>query len=119
MGRPRHVLIVDDDQGELFVDSQGELQRRPAVDEAGQITARYELPRYHYQVTEKHKPVGKRKPFKRDDNWIDDARYIWRAWGPPASEPTIPEVIEEQLPEPLRNENAGGKDGTQMVGLPA
>jgi len=104
-GRPRHVIIVPDAQGLLQVDAEDNLFRTPAVDEEGMVTARFEIPLYHYPVTEKDKPVGLRKPFKRADNWIDDARYIWRKWGPPPADATKREQIEAALPESLQTQN--------------
>lgn len=104
-GRPRLYFIVADDQGELFENDQGQLMRRPALNEDGLARARFEMPRYHYPVTEKDKPVGKRKPFKRDDDFIDDLRYICRAWGPPVAEESIREQIENLLPDSLKSAN--------------
>lgn len=106
-GRTRFIILVDDAQGELMVDpADGEnLMRAGAIDEKGHVRARFELPLYHYPVSEKDKPVAKRAPFKRDDDWIDDARYICRKWGPPAAEQTTRERIEEALPDSLKTEN--------------
>ncbi len=105
MGRTRFVIVVDDPQGELMVDDDGYLFRTPATNDDGQIRPRYEIPLYHYPVTEKDKPVGQRKPFKRDDDWIDDARYLCRAWGPVPAEATTREKIENLLPESLQSVN--------------
>ena len=105
IGRSRLVIIVDNDQGELMVDESGYLFRKPAINDDGQIRPRYEIPLYHYPVTEKDKPVGQRRPFKRDDDWIDDARYLCRAWGPVSAEETTREKIENLLPEPLQSVN--------------
>jgi hypothetical protein len=105
MGRPRLILIVDDDQGGLRVDDEGFLVRDGAIDEHGHARARFEIPLYHYPVKEKSKAVGQRRPFKRDDDWIDDARYICRKWGPPSAELNLQERIEQNLPEKLRNAN--------------
>ena len=105
LGRPRFLLVVDDDEARLLVDQEGRLYRTPPKSEAGMPRARYEVPLYHYPAKEKDKPVAARCPFKRDDDWIDDARYICRAWGPPMARKTRAQRFEEKLPEHLRAES--------------
>jgi len=105
IGRTRYVLIVNKDEGELLADGE-RLYRPPAKTSlGGQKEARREYPLYHYPATEKDKPVAARKPFKRDDDRIDDDRYLCRIWGPSPANKTTEEDFEEQLPEHLRQEN--------------
>ena len=105
MGRPRLLLIVDDAEGKLIAGEGGRLMRTPATSDGGHKRARFEMPKYHYPRTEKDKPVAQRKPFKRDDDWIDCARYICRVWGPPMARVPEAEEIEQNLPEELRRAN--------------
>ena len=101
IGRPRLVLIVAKEEGELAWDGQ-RLYRLQASTAAGQKEAREEIPLWHYPASEADKPVALRKPFKRKDDWLDDARYICRVWGPPPADSTPAEDFEDKLPEALR-----------------
>lgn len=109
MGRPRLYVIVDDDEGQLIRVSQDEggLARSLATEnsEGGGWLPRYEIPLYHNPPNEKGKPVKLRKPLKKDDNWIDDARYICRVWGAPSAEKTRAQQVEDKLPEQLKGVN--------------
>ncbi len=106
LGRPRLILIVDDVQGLLQVDESGFLFRTPAVDDDGLINPRFEFPLYHMRLqVEKDKPVPVLKPFKRDDNSMDNGRYAARVWGPPTADMTRREAIEQKLPEQLKSVN--------------
>jgi hypothetical protein len=105
-GRSRFIIIVNDDEGKLAFDGRL-LSRAPAkTNLGGQYEARREIPLYHIPATEKGKPVGTAKPFKADDDWIDPARYICRAWGPHPKETTAEQRLEYKIAKDFRIENA-------------
>jgi hypothetical protein len=105
-GRPRAILIVPDAQGALNVDDEGYLSRTPPVDDEGLINPRTEFVGYRWKVEmSPDKPVPVRVPFKRDDNSMDNFRYVCRRWGPPPAELTRRERVEQNLPEQLRSAN--------------
>jgi hypothetical protein len=115
MGRPRLVLIVDDEEGELKVGADGRLMRTPAKTDAGHKRARFEAPLYHYPVTEKDKPVAKKAPFARNNDWLDCARYICRVWGPPVARVPEEEEIEQNLPPQLQSANLPAPEKGQTL----
>lgn len=105
-GRSRFVLIVDDDEGKLNFDGRILHRAQALTNLGGHLEARREIPLYHIPATEKGKPVGTAKPFKADDDWIDPARYICRAWGPHAKEQSSTERLEQKIAKDFRVENA-------------
>ncbi|MGA9771685.1 MAG: hypothetical protein WBV94_21825 [Blastocatellia bacterium] len=105
IGRPRYIVIVNKDEGELRWDGERLYRLAAKTNLGGQKEARREYPLYHYPVSERDKPVAARKPFKRDDDRIDNDRYLCRVWGPPAADKSPQEDFEDQLPENLRQEN--------------
>jgi hypothetical protein len=95
MGRPRHYIVVEDKQGELYYDPEGHLKVRQPVNEKGLARLRAEIPEFNEYATGQHKI-------------FDDAVDAWR--GEAAGffvEPDRLSAKERQelsLPEPLREE---------------
>lgn len=110
-GRPRVILIVDDDQGQLLVDQDGFLSRTPATaPDDGTINSlmnpRFEFPQYHNKLqTEPGKPNLVLRPYKKNDNSMDNFRYAARRWGPSNAEMTRRERIESKLPDQVKAVN--------------
>lgn len=110
-GRPRAILIVDDDQAQLLVDQDGFLSRTPATaPDDGTINSlmnpRFEFPQYHNKLqTEPGKPNLVLRPYKKNDNSMDNFRYAARRWGPSNAEMTRRERIESKLPDQVKAVN--------------
>lgn len=110
-GRPRMVLLVDDDQAQLIEDQEGFLSRTPATaPDDGTINSlmnpRFEFPLYHNKLqAEPGKPNLVLRPYKKNDNSMDNGRYAARRWGPVNAEMTRRERIENKLHESLKARN--------------
>lgn len=96
MGKPRLIFVVEDGQGELFVDVNGNLRVKGAKDCYGFARARFEIPIYSWRNT------GQKKI---DDDFVDCARGLLAVFGTTAGEKTADERFEDTLPEDLRWEN--------------
>lgn len=79
MGCPGVFWIVADGQGELYIDIEGNLCVRSAVDAAGQARARFEIPRYKNRRTAAGEEINRAD--KKDDDYVDalkmQARFFW------------------------------------------
>lgn len=95
MGRPRRYLVVPDDQGALFVDSDGKLRVYGAKDAKGLARLRFEIPLYS------HRNQGEKKI---DDDMIDGWRGLESSFGVESGDFTEKEKLEAALPETLREE---------------
>ncbi len=95
MGRPRFYLIVEDGQGELYIDGNGKLRVTGAKDDGGFARARYEIPLYS------HRNAGQKKI---DDDWIDSARGIMATFGVESDKLTQSEQIDALIPEKYKPE---------------
>ena len=93
MGRTRFILIVDDGQGELYVDGEGKLRVRGAINAGGQARARFEIPLYSYLNTGQN---------KIDDDWVDSALGLHSTFGLQAADLTHSEKVEQAIPEGYR-----------------
>jgi hypothetical protein len=91
MGRPRFFIIVADAQGELYVDGEGKLLVRQAVDHKGMIRLRAELPEYNQN----------RQP-KIFDDAVNALCGLASSFFVHADPETEEESFEERLPETLR-----------------
>lgn len=103
-GRPRKYLIVDDDQGALFVDDVGKLRVQGAKDSLGLARLRYEIPLYQHTVSAKD---------KKDDDAVDAWRGLMSRFGVTSDALSREEKIQSAIPEPYRIENllASSTDG--------
>jgi hypothetical protein len=95
MGRPRLYLVVEDGQGELYVDGNGKLRITGAKDAGGFARARYEIPLYN------HRNSGQKKI---DDDWIDSARGIMATFGVESDKLTQSEQLDALIPEKYKPE---------------
>ncbi len=95
MGRPRLYLVVEDGQGELYVDGNEKLRVAGAKDSGGHARARYEIPLYN------HRNAGKKKI---DDDWIDSARGIMATFGVESDKLTHSEQLDAMIPEKYKPE---------------
>jgi len=95
MGRPRFYLVVEDGQGELYVDGNGKLRVTGAKDSGGFARARYEIPLYS------HRNSGQKKI---DDDWIDSARGIMATFGVESDKLTQSEQLDALIPEKYKPE---------------
>lgn len=92
-GRPRLYFVVEDGQGELFVDGDGRMRVRGATDAEGLARARYEMPLYSFRNQ------GLKK---KDDDFVDGLRGLMSRFGVAADEMTDSERKLKKLPEGLR-----------------
>ncbi len=93
MGKPRVIFVVEDGQGELFVDVNGNLRVRGAKNAKGFARARFEIPIYSWRNT------GQKKI---DDDFVDCFLPLWSAWAISAGGKTPDERFDDSLPEHLR-----------------
>jgi hypothetical protein len=91
MGRPRFLIIVADGQGELYVDGEGKLLVRQAVNHAGMIRLRAELPEYNQN----------RQP-KIFDDAVNALCGLASSFFVAADPLDAAEAYEETLPETIR-----------------
>lgn len=80
-GRPRLFILVPDEDGKLFRDSQGDLRVKAATHAAGAPRLRAEFPVYHYETT--LAGFEKEKPVKNFDDALDQLSYVASLYGPP------------------------------------
>lgn len=96
MGRPRAIFVVEDGQGELYVDDIGRMRVIGATNSEGLARLRYEIPIYnHRNQAEK----------KIDDDAVDGMRGLFSVFAPSADELTEDEHSELALPPALRREH--------------
>lgn len=103
MGMPSMLLVVADGQGEMYVDSNGDLATMPAIDQAGFARTRWEFPKYRHPRTAQG--VEQETTPKIDDDAMDCliaavARRLLKA-----EAKTEEMKIQERLPEKFRKEN--------------
>jgi hypothetical protein len=97
MGRPRIYFVVEDGQGELYLDGDGKVRVRGAIDSNGLARCRYEMPLYS------HRNAGKKKI---DDDFVDALRGLMSTFGVQADALTDEEELVAATPEQYRPENA-------------
>jgi hypothetical protein len=90
MGRPRLFFVVEDGQGELYVDGNGKLRVTGAKDSGGFARARYEMPLYS------HRNSGQKKI---DDDFVDSFRGLMATFGVESDKLTATEQLEALIPE--------------------
>lgn len=95
-GRPRFILVVDDGQGELYIDGEGKLRVIGAIDSGGQARARYEIPLYSYLNSGQN---------KINDDWCDSALGLHSTFGLHSAQQTHQEKIEAAIPAGYRYED--------------
>lgn len=103
MGCPRFLMIVADGQGELFVDQDGKLRVKGAIDSGGFARARFEIPDYRNKIdstgVELNSPSN-----KINDDWIDMFKMAVRYFGVKSAGLNELEKVEAALPESLQLE---------------
>jgi hypothetical protein len=87
-GAPRLFFVVEDGQGELYVDDVGEVRVIGARNAEGLARLRYEIPLYN------HRNNGERKI---DDDAVDALRGLMATFGVSADRLTEDEKIDAQL----------------------
>lgn len=95
IGRPREYLLVPDEQGTLFVDTDGKLRVYGAKDAKGLARLRFEIPLY----SQRNQGAN-----KIDDDAVDGWRGIKATFGVTADKLTDEEQVELTLPNYLRKE---------------
>lgn len=95
MGRPRIYFVVEDGQGELYVDGDGKMRVRGAVDSGGFARARFEIPLYSQFNSGQN---------KRDDDFVDALRGLMSTFGVAAAEQTPAEKRAKKLAPELQKE---------------
>lgn len=95
MGRPRIYFVVEDGQGELYMDGNGKLRVTGAKDAAGFARARYEMPLYS------HRNAGQKKI---DDDFVDSFRGIMATFGVESDKLTPSEALDALIPEKYKPE---------------
>ncbi len=96
MGRPRLYFIVEDGQGELYIDGNGKLRVAGAKDDQGFARARYEMPLYS------HRNSGQKKI---DDDFVDSFRGLMATFGVESDKLTQSEQLEALIPEKYKPES--------------
>ena len=96
MGRPRDYLLVPDDQGALYVDSDGKLRVYGPRNSKGLARLRFEIPLYS------HRNQGNSKI---DDDMIDGWRGLKATFGVSPADYTREEKIEIAMPDALKVES--------------
>jgi hypothetical protein len=102
MGRPRIYFIVDDEEGELYYDSEGRLCVTGAQTARGLARLRAEIPAYHYPQGASGNETE--YPEKRFDDAIDPLRAIADVFFPRSAQMTDAEKFEATLPDRLKKE---------------
>lgn len=101
-GRPRFFIVVEDDQGELFCDEEGELRVRSWRDAEGMARLRWEIPLYSNHILqtgeESHKPKS-----KKNDDAIDSLKGFFEHFVP-LEALTIEDKAEQMLDPALSKE---------------
>jgi len=100
-GAPRMFFIVEDRQGDLYVDSNKKLAVRQWTDSKGLARLRWEIPQYHNRIDASGLEADKPED-KRDDDAIDALRGLAAYFFPRSVKPNKTEKIEQKLPEQLR-----------------
>lgn len=95
-GAPRLFFVVEDGQGELYVDDVGELRVIGARNSEGLARLRYEIPLYNHHNTGQN---------KIDDDAVDALRGLMATFGVRSDALTEAEKIEAELPAGWRLEN--------------
>lgn len=90
MGKPRLFFIVDDDQGELRMATNGELYVLGAKDAKGFARARFEMPIYSFR---------NQGQSKIDDDFVDGFRGLMARFGVASTAKTTEEKIDELIPD--------------------
>lgn len=107
-GCPRLIFVVEDGQGELYVDDIGRLRVIGARNSEGLARLRYEIPIYN------HRNQGQAKI---DDDAVDAIRGLMATFGVRAGTLTLAEQIERDLPEHLKTDRFADKTGWDFEGL--
>lgn len=95
-GCPRIIFVVEDGQGELYVDDIGRLRVIGATDSEGLARLRYEIPIYnHRNQAEK----------KVDDDAVDGMRGLLSVFAPSADGMDYEEKVQATIPEGHRLED--------------
>jgi len=95
IGRPRHYLVVADEQGELYYDNENRLRVRQPTNEKGLARLRAEIPEFNEYASDSHKI-------------FDDAVDAWRGEAAGffvSNDPlSLKEEQELSLPQHLRED---------------
>ncbi len=97
-------MVVPDEEGKLFVNDSGQLQRLPAKTERGFALGRLEIPGWHYPESEKGKEVKARKPQKGVDDYCDSVRMQMATFCLTSAPISDEEKIEAAIPANLKPE---------------
>lgn len=94
-GRPRLIVVVADDQGGMYMDSESKLRVRGPKDADGCARARFEIPLYN------HRNTGLKKI---NDDFVDAFRGIMAKFAVHVGPLTYAEKVTAAIPEPYRYE---------------
>lgn len=95
MGKPRLYFVVEDGQGELYLDGNGKLRVVGAKNSAGLARARFEMPIYSFRNT------GTKKI---DDDFVDSFRGLMATFGVASDQLTYDEQVQALIPEKYSRE---------------
>src|SRR5262249_12486482 len=95
MGRPRMYFVVEDGQGELYIDGNGKLRVTGAKDAGGFARARYEMPLYN------HRNAGQKKI---DNYFVSYYRGLMATFGVESDRLTQSEQLEALVPEKYKRD---------------
>lgn len=90
MGKPRLYFVVEDGQGELYLDGNGKLRVVGARNSLGLARARFEMPIYSFRN------MGQKKI---DDDFVDSFRGLMATFGVASDQLTWEEEIAALIPE--------------------
>lgn len=104
MGCPRLFFIVDDGQGELYIDSQGRLAVKQAINSGGLARLRWEIPQYHNRIDASGLETNKPED-KRDDDAVDGLKGLLDKFLPRLARLSPEEREDQKLAEQLQLKN--------------
>lgn len=116
MGRPKLYFVVADCQGELQSNGMGGHFVTAATDCRGLVNLRRQIVGYHYPPEEQGKPVGRMRPRKVDDDFVDVLRaFAVKGWVPNAPL-TANEEIDAARPVSLKDSSINKLEDVYVPG---